>query len=237
MRTQPLSVLPLVLFLSAAVALGACESSSDGTGQDNGTATDGATGTDDTAATDGGTGAQDTAGPEDATGSTDDGAGTGTDDGTNGTTDTPCQPDCAGKECGDDGCGATCGECTGDTPICNDVGVCEAEPVQGVDWATEIEPIFDDKGCNNNGCHSATSGAAGLVTDSVAGILAGGAHGAAVVPCDSSQGTLLPKLSSTPPFGSTMPLLNVPLTADELQLLTDWIDQGAGETFDAAACD
>ncbi len=35
----------------------------------------------------------------------------------------PCEPDCAGKECGDDGCGGTCGTCTGGQ-ACNEEGLC-----------------------------------------------------------------------------------------------------------------
>lgn len=36
-----------------------------------------------------------------------------------------CTPDCAGKNCGDDGCGGSCGTCFGDTPICS-AGMCIA---------------------------------------------------------------------------------------------------------------
>jgi hypothetical protein len=37
--------------------------------------------------------------------------------------DEPCIPICGGKQCGADGCGATCGECTGDD-ICDGAGQC-----------------------------------------------------------------------------------------------------------------
>ena len=36
------------------------------------------------------------------------------DGGTDGEEDGACEPDCAGKVCGDDGCGGTCGSCTGE---------------------------------------------------------------------------------------------------------------------------
>jgi hypothetical protein len=39
------------------------------------------------------------------------------------TVDEPCIPSCAGKQCGGDGCGATCGECVG-KDICDADGVC-----------------------------------------------------------------------------------------------------------------
>ncbi len=35
----------------------------------------------------------------------------------------PCHPDCEGKDCGDDGCGGTCGECE-DGYLCDDNGLC-----------------------------------------------------------------------------------------------------------------
>ena len=37
-----------------------------------------------------------------------------------------CVPQCQGKQCGNDGCGNACGECSGATPYCND-GVCVHE--------------------------------------------------------------------------------------------------------------
>lgn len=42
-----------------------------------------------------------------------------------------CQPDCAGKECGDDGCGGICGVCDDGNPcsknLCTESGLCIAE--------------------------------------------------------------------------------------------------------------
>jgi hypothetical protein len=35
-----------------------------------------------------------------------------------------CTPNCAGKNCGSDGCGGSCGSCGGTTPVCNPSGVC-----------------------------------------------------------------------------------------------------------------
>ena len=49
-----------------------------------------------------------------------------------------CAPDCAGEECGDDGCGGTCGECQGET-VC-DAGQCVCAP----DCA--------GKECSDDGC-------------------------------------------------------------------------------------
>ena len=48
-----------------------------------------------------------------------------------------CQPDCIGKECGNDGCDGTCGECE-EGLVCSD-GVC-------------CQPDCDDKQCGDDGC-------------------------------------------------------------------------------------
>ncbi|MET0404420.1 MAG: glycosyl hydrolase, partial [Cystobacter sp.] len=42
-----------------------------------------------------------------------------------GTSTNACQPDCTGRLCGSDGCGGTCGACTG-TNVCADWGQCAA---------------------------------------------------------------------------------------------------------------
>jgi len=52
-----------------------------------------------------------------------------------------CQPVCDGKECGDDGCGGQCGECTA-PETCNDQGLCEC--VAACDGTT----------CGDDGCGS-----------------------------------------------------------------------------------
>ena len=36
----------------------------------------------------------------------------------------PCIINCTGKQCGDDGCGGSCGSCTGGTPLCDAGGQC-----------------------------------------------------------------------------------------------------------------
>jgi len=48
----------------------------------------------------------------------------------------PCEPDCLGKECGDDGCGDVCGKCK-DGYVCTDFGQCEL--VEGL----SCEEVFD----------------------------------------------------------------------------------------------
>lgn len=51
-----------------------------------------------------------------------------------------CTPDCSGKDCGDDGCGVPCGECTG-TDTCSPEGRCEP-----------CLPDCAGKECGDDGC-------------------------------------------------------------------------------------
>ena len=50
-----------------------------------------------------------------------------------------CQPDCDGKECGDDGCGGSCGECASPQDVC-------------VNFNCACEPVCNDKKCGDDGC-------------------------------------------------------------------------------------
>ena len=60
----------------------------------------------------------------------------------------PCVPDCAGKGCGDDGCGGTCGVCAVNQ-TCSDDGTCECAP------------DCTGKACGDDGC----GGTCGSCTD------------------------------------------------------------------------
>jgi hypothetical protein len=53
-------------------------------------------------------------------------------------TDHPCIPDCFGKECGEDGCGASCGTCPGEQDCKN--GKCKCQP------------DCTDRECGDDGC-------------------------------------------------------------------------------------
>jgi len=60
--------------------------------------------------------------PDATTGDDDDATATGDDD-----DDTTCTPSCTNKNCGDDGCGGSCGTCTG-FQTCGALGICENPP-------------------------------------------------------------------------------------------------------------
>ncbi len=58
-----------------------------------------------------------------------------------------CAPGCLGKECGDDGCGGSCGECEGET-VCQG-GQCLppywTDPVSGLTWQNPAAPDLHDQ--------------------------------------------------------------------------------------------
>jgi len=56
---------------------------------------------------------------------------------------TACSVSCWDKDCGDDGCGGICGECSMDAPYCVD-GLCEGECVPACDGA-----VCGDDGCGD----------------------------------------------------------------------------------------
>ena len=54
-----------------------------------------------------------------------------------------CMPDCSGRECGDDGCGGSCGECVGGD-LCNALGTCY-DPSNCI-------PECTDRACGDDSC-------------------------------------------------------------------------------------
>ena len=112
----------------------------------------------------------------------------------------------------------------------------DGQPGSTVSFAAQIRPILDRPmaGCS---CHLPAAGEPGTATQqsglslgSYASLREGGTNsGPQIViagqPCAS---ILYQKVSDAPPFGSRMPLSGPPfLTSDELQLLHDWIAEGA----------
>ncbi|MFO0916972.1 MAG: DUF1553 domain-containing protein [Planctomycetaceae bacterium] len=101
------------------------------------------------------------------------------------------------------------------------VPVYAAEP----DYLRQIKPLLKDR-CY--ACHGGLKQQAQLRVDTVSGLRAGGESGAAVVPGDSASSLLLKAIrgddgfSKMPPDGEA-----VPLTAEQIQLISDWIQSGA----------
>ncbi len=95
-------------------------------------------------------------------------------------------------------------------------------PGSSVSFSRDIQPILSRHGCNS--CHG---GSGGLVVATVADILKGGDHGPAIVPGDAGASLIIQKLSPTPPFGDRMPRGGAYLPDATIQIIRDWIEQGA----------
>ena len=80
-------------------------------------------------------------------------------------------------------------------------------------------------------------GSGELSVSSYEGVMAGGTSGESVSPCDCDSSLLWQKLRPDPPFGGRMPDDGPPyLSEPEIALICDWIDEGAGLTYDLTAC-
>jgi hypothetical protein len=95
-------------------------------------------------------------------------------------------------------------------------------PVQTVSFSQNVLPVFQHYGCIS--CHG---GSGGLVVSSVASLLAGGSHGAAIVAGQANNSNLIKKLSAPPPFGDRMPQGGPYLPDSTITMIRTWINQGA----------
>jgi hypothetical protein len=101
-----------------------------------------------------------------------------------------------------------------------------------VSFRAEVMPIFR-KECLP--CHAEESyNRSGLSLDSYELVMAGGNHGAAVVPGDPDASLLVQKIGAQPPFGEKMPIAlrgdrsrTHLLTEEEIAVISEWIAQGA----------
>ena len=89
-------------------------------------------------------------------------------------------------------------------------------------FRTDVLPVFARQGCLS--CHG---GSGGLVVATVADLLKGGDHGPAIVPDSASRSVLVGKLGTPPLFGDRMPQGGLPLPAETIRIIAEWIDQGA----------
>jgi Protein of unknown function (DUF1549)/Protein of unknown function (DUF1553)/Planctomycete cytochrome C len=76
-------------------------------------------------------------------------------------------------------------------------------------------------------CHGAKKQESGLRLDSLADILRGGEHGAAVVPGKSADSLMVLAVAGLHAEVARMPKKGEPLTATDIGMLRAWIDQGA----------
>jgi len=98
---------------------------------------------------------------------------------------------------------------------------------ESVDYSTQIQPIFNSS-CTN--CHG---GAGGLNLSTYDNVMNGGNSGDAVIPYDHSNSLLWQYVNS-----GFMPLGNNDLTNTQVNLIAQWIDEGAlSEPYEPLAGD
>lgn len=100
---------------------------------------------------------------------------------------------------------------------------------QGVNYATDIKPIFEE---NCFKCHGAEKQKAKLRLDSLEAALKGGEDGKVIKPGDSAKSDLVLSVAHVGDPDTFMPKGGKgkkaePLTAEQVGLIRAWIDQGA----------
>jgi len=113
---------------------------------------------------------------------------------------------------------------SGSNPASSDQSVPPTSTTQtgSVSFQSHIKPIFERYGCAS--CHG---GSGGLFVQSVAQLLQGGVNGPAVVSGRADASTIIKKLSLNPPVGDRMPQGGPYLPDSTIQVIKDWINQGA----------
>ncbi len=96
-----------------------------------------------------------------------------------------------------------------------------ASAIRQVSYTRQIAPLLRER-CNN--CHSEESGSGNLSTATYRGLLAGGTHGSIIEKGSADRSTLFDYLTGVK---DQMPKGSAPLTAPQIALLKQWIDQGA----------
>lgn len=93
-----------------------------------------------------------------------------------------------------------------------------------------VQAIFNGN-CATSGCHNASSEQSGVNLSSYNSVInsVGSQYGKKVIqPNDAAGSPLVDKISSdNPQFGSRMPLNSPPLSDDQINLIRQWIDEGA----------
>ena len=94
-----------------------------------------------------------------------------------------------------------------------------------VDYTTQIQPIFDN---NCISCHANGGGYAGnLDLSSYAEIMEGGNSGNTIVPSDHSSSDLYARITLPVSDQQFMPKYSSPLYQSDIDLIAQWIDEGA----------
>jgi hypothetical protein len=102
----------------------------------------------------------------------------------------------------------------------------KTKPSGEVSYSKDVAPVLD-KFCTT--CHSSEEDhPSQLFMDSYESLMKGGKHGQAVKPGNAKESLLMQKMDAEPPFGKKMPPSKklIP-TAEQVEVLRQWIDQGA----------
>ena len=97
-----------------------------------------------------------------------------------------------------------------------------SKPFSQVDYNSQIQPIFDT---NCTTCHN-YAGSATLNLTSFSGLINGGVSGPSIIAGDHENSLLYQRLILPVGSAGSMPP-NVPLSQYEIDLIAQWIDQGA----------
>jgi len=89
-------------------------------------------------------------------------------------------------------------------------------------FANDILPLFISN-CAKSGCHDAATHQEGIILDSYSNIISTGD----IDPGNPSGGKIVEKITTTEPDDIMPPLPNSPLTTDQVNMITTWINQGA----------
>ncbi|MFZ0590255.1 MAG: DUF1549 domain-containing protein [Bryobacteraceae bacterium] len=100
--------------------------------------------------------------------------------------------------------------------------MCLIPKASAIDFATQVHPILALR-CVP--CHSGDKPPAGLSFASRATALKGGANGPAITPGDSEHSLMILKITGKK--GAIMPAAGGPLSAEQISILKNWIDEGA----------
>ena len=103
----------------------------------------------------------------------------------------------------------------------------QGERPKAYTYVKDIAPIVS-KYCLN--CHGTdTENPSELFMDDFESLMKGGKHGVAIVPGKPTESILYVKMMPDPPFGKQMPRGRKKISPEEVQMIYDWIEQGAKE--------
>ena len=115
------------------------------------------------------------------------------------------------------GAGVVADDCCDEGETTDDCGVCGGDNSSCINFADEILPIFID---NCIGCHG---GSGGLFLNTYENVIAGGGSGAVIEPGNHSNSYLWQRVDN----GSMPPGSNPDLLTEQVNLIKQWINEGA----------